>query len=162
MKYLSVISLFFVVFLSFPSDLEAIVASKDVAVESVFELGRNDLLELDRSALQQKIGRKLKFKERIALKLVKRKLRKYAHSSGVQAEEATKANGMAVAGFVLGLVSLLVAGVILGTLAIIFSAIALNKIRMNPGMGGRGLAIAGLILGVIGVVGALVYLASVT
>ena len=48
------------------------MATKDVAVESVFELGRNDLLELDRSALQQKIGRKLKFKERIALKLVKR------------------------------------------------------------------------------------------
>ena len=40
---------------------------------------------------------------------------------------------MAVAGFILGLLSLFVAGIILGILAIIFSAIALNKISMNPG-----------------------------
>jgi hypothetical protein len=52
-------------------------------------------------------------------------------------------NGMAIAGFVLGLLGFTVISAILG---IIFGSIALSRIRMT-GQGGRGLAIAGIVLG---------------
>jgi hypothetical protein len=59
---------------------------------------------------------------------------------------APSTNGMAVAAFVLGLLSFSV-------LAIIFGHIALSQIKRSQGtQGGRGLAIAGVILGWIWVV----------
>ncbi len=59
---------------------------------------------------------------------------------------------MAIAGFVLGLVSILFLGFITGILAIIFSALGLQKINREPELfSGKGLAVAGLILGIINV-----------
>jgi len=65
-----------------------------------------------------------------------------------------KTNGMAVAGFVLGLLSLpglccccLTPCSILG---LIFSCIALSQIHRNPTQGGKGMAIAGIILSILG------------
>ena len=52
-------------------------------------------------------------------------------------------NGMAIAGFVLGLLGFAVISAILG---IVFGSIALSHIR-TTGQGGRGLAIAGIVLG---------------
>jgi hypothetical protein len=78
-------------------------------------------------------------------------------------EEVAKMDGLAVAGFICGLVSLLIAGIILGILGIIFSAIALGRINKSGGTRkGRGLAIAGLILGIIGVIGALIFISTLT
>ena len=164
MKYLSILWIVIFSIFSFSTDLSgiAVVVSPQVEVHSVYELSTDDILSLDRHALQQKIGRKLKFKERIALKMVKRKLKKNAKLTPDEAKAELGTSGMAVASFVLGLLSLFVAGIILGVLAIIFSAIALNKIRENPGMGGKGLAIAGLVLGIVGVVGALVVLSTLS
>ncbi|GEM_PF-6952435 len=59
---------------------------------------------------------------------------------------------MAIAGFVLGLVSIVLVGFITGILAIIFSSLGLQKIKKNPELlAGRGMAIAGLVLGIINV-----------
>ncbi len=160
MKYITVISLVLGIFLSFSSDLSAMVASTQTKVTSLFELGTNDLIELDRKALQQKIGRKLKLKERIALRFVKKKLKKHSEWSGMEAKEATVTDGFAIAGFVIGLLSLFIAGIIFGLMATIFSVLALDRIRRNPNLGGRGLAIAGFILGLVGLFGAIVVLAS--
>jgi hypothetical protein len=61
-----------------------------------------------------------------------------------------RVNGMAVAGFVLGLVGLLIFGLLFGLLAIIFSAIGLGKINKDPSRWrGKGLAVAGLVIGII-------------
>lgn len=61
-----------------------------------------------------------------------------------------RVNGMAVAGFVMGLVGLLIFGLLFGILAIIFSAIGLGKINKDPKRWrGKGLAVAGLVLGII-------------
>jgi len=66
------------------------------------------------------------------------------------AVQEVRVNGMAVAGFVLGLVGLLVFGLLFGLLAIIFSAIGLGKINKDPSRWrGKGLAVAGLVLGII-------------
>ena len=52
-------------------------------------------------------------------------------------------NGLAVAGFVLGLLGFVGISAILG---IVFGSVALSRIR-TTGQGGRGLAIAGIVLG---------------
>jgi hypothetical protein len=64
-----------------------------------------------------------------------------------------RVNGMAVAGFVMGLVGLLIFGLLFGILAIIFSAIGLGKINKDPKRWrGKGLAVAGLVLGILDIV----------
>jgi Domain of unknown function (DUF4190) len=56
---------------------------------------------------------------------------------------ASSTSGMAIAGFVLGLLGF---GVITAILGIVFGAVALSRIR-TTGQGGKGLAIAGIVLG---------------
>ena len=66
--------------------------------------------------------------------------------------EQKKNNGMAVAGFVVGLVSLLLIPIITGPVATVLSAIGLSQINKDPKQGGKGMAIAGLVLGIIGII----------
>ena len=131
-------------------------------VESVFELSPKDIIQLNKVQLENRIGRKLSFKEKIALKLVKKKLKKRKDLTSEKAYEQTRIHGLAVAGFVTGLVSIFFAGIILGVLSVVFSGIALGKIKQSPDtFSGKGLAIAGLILGLIGAIGALILVAMV-
>ena len=66
--------------------------------------------------------------------------------------QTTGTNGMAVAGFVLGLFSWVCccAGPMISGLALVFSIIGLIQISQNPMQGGKGLAIAGIILAILG------------
>lgn len=73
---------------------------------------------------------------------------------------ARKQPPFAVAGFVLGLIGLLIFGIILGLLGIIFSGIALGKVSKSPTMYKKGLAIAGLIISIIAFLGAIILLAT--
>lgn len=128
---------------------------------SVFDLNPESLVHKSNSELQAEIGRKLTFKEKIALKFVKRKLKKNKDLSPKDALEQAQIDGLAIAGFVTGLVGIFIFGIILGILGIVFSAIALSRIRKEPEVRtGRGLAIAGLVLGIISVVGAFIIIAA--
>lgn len=74
-------------------------------------------------------------------------------------------NGLAVAGFVLGLLSLLLflttwPAVVLGILGLVFAVIGRSRAKQRGGKH-RGLAIAGIILSVIGIIASSVYLAYV-
>jgi hypothetical protein len=68
---------------------------------------------------------------------------------------STKTNGLAIAGFIFGLLStptfccccLHIPCALLG---LVFSSVALAQISQNPMQGGKGIAIAGLILSIIG------------
>jgi uncharacterized membrane protein len=91
-------------------------------------------------------------------KELKSAVRSYAYA--MSGQQAKPAMGFAIASVVCGLVGLFVFGIILGTLALIFGAIALKRIRNNPGTPGRGLAIAGLILGLVDVVLLLILIAA--
>lgn len=113
---------------------------------------------LNRAQLETQLGRKLTFKERIGLSLLKSGITKDKKHQPVT-DSSSRTNGFAVAGFVIGLVSLFVAGIPLGTVALVFSGIALGQIE-ERGEKGKGFAIAGLILGIIGVVGATIVLAN--
>ncbi len=111
-------------------------------------------IPLDRAELETQLGRKLKLKERIALSMLKSKIRhaeKRGHTiSGEYYQSSTE--GFAIAGFVIGIVSILLLNLLFGILAIIFSAISLRKIRKYDGLyKGRGLAIAGLVMGIVAV-----------
>jgi len=63
-----------------------------------------------------------------------------------------KTNGLAIAGFVLGLFSLICCfiGPLFSILGLIFSCIGLAQINQQPFQRGKGLAIAGIILSVFG------------
>lgn len=115
-------------------------------------------IPLDRTQLESQLGRKLTFKERIGFSLVKMGIvKEKKHNAVTDSPAAGTTNGLAISGFIIGLVSLFIAGIPLGIVAIIFSAIALGQIP-KKGQKGRGFAIAGLILGIIGIVGALIVL----
>lgn len=63
-----------------------------------------------------------------------------------------KNNGLAIAGFVVSLVSLIINfGGIVGLVGTILSGIGLSKSKQLNGKG-KGMAIAGLIIGIIGIV----------
>ena len=64
-----------------------------------------------------------------------------ASSNSAQVHEQT--NGMAIAGFVCSFFVPIV--------GVIFSAIALNRIKMNVTKKGKGLAIAGLVISIVGI-----------
>jgi Domain of unknown function (DUF4190)/GYF domain 2 len=63
-----------------------------------------------------------------------------------------KTNGMAIAGFVLGLLSLFCCfiGPPFSILGLIFSCVGLAQINKQSAQGGKGLAIAGIILAIFG------------
>jgi len=126
---------------------EAIVCEQDETTPQQF-------IPLDRVQLESQLGIKLKFKERIALSILKAKVKKSEKKAqNANAEDYyAVTDGFAIAGFVLGILSLLVFGILFGILAIIFSAISLGRIRKFDGLyKGRSLATAGLVMGIIAV-----------
>jgi hypothetical protein len=73
-------------------------------------------------------------------------------------KEVGSYNGFAIASLVLGILALITyyGAFVFGVLAIIFGAIALKRIRNNPGQKGRGMAIAGLICGIVALIAMLI------
>ena len=70
--------------------------------------------------------------------------------------EPNKSNGLAIAGFVVSLVSIFfnfycITGIVTGIVGIILSIIGLKK-SSELGGKGKGMAIAGIVLGVVGIV----------
>jgi Domain of unknown function (DUF4190) len=154
-QFFSLMTLCFMLFMSNSSNA-AIATQCTILSEEVVTKQQT----ITKESFEQTVGRKLTWKERLVFPIIKRKLEKSkAYSSNYEGGKST--DGMAVAGFVCGLVGIFVAGVVLGLLGIIFSAISLNRIKNNPDTkSGKGLAIAGLILGIIAVVGALIVISN--
>ncbi len=75
-------------------------------------------------------------------------------------ENQTKTNGLAVAGFVVSLVSLIInLWGIVGLVGTILSAVGLSQIN-SKGEKGKGMAIAGLVIGIISIIWAIISLAT--
>jgi glycerol uptake facilitator-like aquaporin len=75
----------------------------------------------------------------------------YAMYNALHRKPASKSDsfsGLAIAGFVLSLVSVFILPFFLGTAGLVFSAVAFNDIKSN-GKRGFGLALAGLIIGIL-------------
>jgi len=65
---------------------------------------------------------------------------------------APKTNGMAIAGLVMGIFSLIqCCSFIFGTLGVIFSSVGLSQINKQPAeFTGKGMAVAGLVMSIVG------------
>jgi hypothetical protein len=98
-----------------------------------------------------------KFRESFKVLHAIKALKKQAKNDKLQGREGSpRVHGLAIAGFVLSILSLilpLIIGlgvVLLSILAIIFSAIAMSHIRRNPEkFSGFGFAVAGLVIGIV-------------
>lgn len=76
-----------------------------------------------------------------------------------QAAKSATMNGLALAGFIVSLVGLVVFGIVLGILAIILSGIGLYRVNQDPiNWNGKGLAIAGIIIGILDIVGWFIFI----
>ena len=85
-----------------------------------------------------------------------------AGASRVATELGPKTDSMAIAGFVLSLVGLLIFAIIFGFLAIVFSGIGMANIsKSSVPVRGIGLAIAGLIIGMLDLVVGLLVLMTI-
>jgi hypothetical protein len=112
-------------------------------------------VNVTKADIEQKLDRKLTLKERLLLPFIKKSLKR----DMAAANDGQKMDGMALTGFILGVLGVFYLGFLFGLLGIIFSAIGLNNIRKNPdSKKGRGLAIAGLVCGIVGFVGWTLYL----
>jgi hypothetical protein len=120
-------------------------------------LTAEEFITLDRREVEDRLGRKLKWRERLAFRSTQRQV-KYRLENPDQ-DDYGQSNGYAIAGFVCAVVGIFIFGIILGTLGIVFSAIGLSRSN-NRGYRGRGLAIAGLVCGIVAVVGALVVIST--
>ena len=101
----------------------------------------------DRSMLEQHLGRKLSFKERLGLRVIQSRQKRAERRARKGDSGAT--NGWAIAGFACGVVGLFTGlGLILGPCAIVFSILGLTRAK-REGVGLKGLAIAGLITGIL-------------
>ena len=110
----------------------------------------------DAATLEAELGRKLKWRERMALKALNKRLKK-AERKAAQTDVVMRpvTSSAAIVGMISGIVSIFFAGILLGAVGVIFSLIALSNIRKSGGtLKGNGLAITGLICGLVGIVGA--------
>lgn len=134
------------------------IESKNNIVE-LNQISVDDLAKANFDDIEQQLGRKLKWKERVGLKILKRKIRR----SQNQTEEEVKlkrTDTLAILSVIFGIVGLFVAGIILGLLAVIFGLIAFSRITKSPETTkGLGTAKAGVILGCLSIIGAVVVLA---
>lgn len=140
MKFL--LLLFCCSFLAF-GQLEAALAAPPVLVETT-EVNPG-LKTLDRAAMEAHLGRKLKFSERIALGIIKRKARKQQRRN----QNNGVTDGMAVASLVVGIGSILLLaggiGILTAIIGLILGIVSLGRINRNPEFRtGKGLAIAGI------------------
>jgi hypothetical protein len=95
--------------------------------------------------MEAHLGRKLKFGERIALGIVKRKARKQQRRN----ENNGITDGLAVASLVVGIGSILLLaggiGILTAIIGLIMGIVSLGRINRNPEFRtGKGLAIAGI------------------
>ena len=110
--------------------------------------------QLSRANVEERLGRKLTLRERIGLGITRGKAKRQLRREQRAAERGTvqdggrTTNGLAIAGFVCGVVGFFFGGLVLGPLAVVFSAIGLSR-SSREGAPHKGLAIAGLVLGII-------------
>jgi len=149
MKWHLVSFLLFFIFCT-PQHLDA-AADIRMSVESTIKQKETNKITPDyhslKRNLEQQLGRKLKWSERLGLRALT------VHKS-FSNEDSRKANNHALVGFILGISSLILLP-LLSIPGYMFSNSALIKEKLNPGIlegGNKGLAKAGLILSIIGLV----------
>ncbi|MEO0732738.1 MAG: DUF4190 domain-containing protein [Bacteroidota bacterium] len=98
-----------------------------------------------RATVEKRLGRKLKFKERIALSVVRGKLKRQ-HRRATRPRNGGPADGFAIASLVCGILGWFTG--ITAIPALILGFVSLSRFKRDPQYRtGKGMAIAGIILG---------------
>lgn len=101
---------------------------------------------LDRSQVEQQLGRKLKFKERIALSIVRGKAKRQARRETKMAAGGSPVDGYAVASLICGILGLFTFFTAIP--ALVLGIVSLGRFKRDPQFRtGKGMAIAGVALG---------------
>jgi len=103
--------------------------------------------DLTREAVEAKLGRKLKFKERLGLSVARGKMKRAERRKAKGKPRADgPTDGMAIASLVLGILGLLF--IIPAVPALVLGILSLSRIKRNPQyLKGKGMAIAGIVMG---------------
>lgn len=102
--------------------------------------------DISREALEIKLGRKLKFKERVALSFARGKMKRAERRAARKAGGGGPADGFAIASLVCGILGLFL--LFTAVPALVLGIISLNRINRDPQYRtGKGMAIAGIVLG---------------
>lgn len=115
---------------------------------------------LSRQAVEARLGRKLKFTERVGLSVARGKMKRSERRAAKKAKGAAPVDGFAVVSagltiigialfvILLGEITAILFPLLLGLMAGVFGLISLGRFKRNPQLrSGKGLAIAGLVMG---------------
>ncbi|MEL7159808.1 MAG: DUF4190 domain-containing protein [Bacteroidota bacterium] len=101
--------------------------------------------QFERAAVEDRLGRKLKFKERIALSVVRGKLKRQ-QKHAVRRRSGGPTDGLAIASMVCGILGFFT--VFTALPALVLGIVSLGRFRRDPQYRtGKGMAIAGIIMG---------------
>lgn len=142
-------------------NVQAAFAAPPAAVENAIDVP-NSLsgADLTREAVETKIGRRLKFKERVALSVVRGKMKRAERRAARKANGGGPADGFAIASLVCGVLGLFL--LFPAVPALVLGIISLDRINRDPQYRtGKGMAIAGIVLGGIVILLLLLLLAIV-
>jgi len=104
---------------------------------------------LNKTHVEQRLGRKLTFKEKIGLAIFKKQAKKRKQRD---TDRPVPTDGFAAFGLLSSLISLFVFGLPLGILGVVLGGIGLTRINKSEvKLKGKKLAIAGIVIGLIGI-----------
>ena len=136
------------------------VDNQTISKLSEADWGTKQFINFKKKAIEKQLDRKLKWKEKIAVRFLKSKAKKRKKAASKNGEKK-KTDGFAASGFFFGVVGFIgligfsgglaiLIALLTGVSAIILSAIGLKRLRRDPEKKkGKFLALAGLFLGSI-------------
>jgi hypothetical protein len=146
---------YFLIFFTFCLFLASPLHAALAAPVSVAQTALSPGADLSREAVEAKLGRKLKFTERIGLSMVRKKARKATRKQLKSSPDGRIVDGLSLTSMILGILAFL--GVITGLSwfslvfavgALVLGIIGLGRVNRDPGyLKGKGFAIAGIALG---------------
>jgi hypothetical protein len=125
---------------------EAAVVTPDQAGALTYSLE-----DLQRDKVEARLGRKLKFKEKVGLWILKKRVKRQERRAKRAQRGTGPVDGLAIASFICGILGFLG---ITAIAAVVLGIISLSGFSRDPGFRtGRGFAIAGIVLGGLTILG---------
>lgn len=129
------------------------IAKEKVKKESVFkQISAEEIFTMPKKDIEAKIGRKLKFKEKLGLRIVRKAMKRTKKKT---AKTYSNENLLGILSLSFGVAGILaLGGGLYGYLAALIlgiAALTLGIISVRQGEPKRGLAIVGIVLGIIGI-----------